>query len=54
MLHKLLIKAFGLKKVIEDELKEEYFPVPKYIHCCSGEEEKQVIKAKKELQKKAR
>jgi len=53
MFRKFLIKAFGLREVVEDQLKEELFPAPHYIRCCSGEEEKRTVQKKKDLHKKS-
>ena len=52
MVRKFLSSLFGMKDYIEEELQRECFPQPKYIRCCSGEEQKEVTKKKEDLEYK--
>jgi len=42
MLHKLLIKLFGLKDTIEDQIKKEIFIKPEYKWIYNTNKEKNV------------
>jgi len=52
MVRKFLSRLLGMRDYIEEELQKECFPTPKYIKCCSGEEQKETVKRKAELESK--
>ena len=52
MVRKFLSNFFGMKDYIEGELQKGCFTKPKYVKCCSGEEHKETLKKKKDLENK--
>jgi len=38
MFHKFLIKFFGLRDEVEDQIKSELFIEPQYVYCTELEE----------------
>lgn len=52
MVRKFLSNLLGMKDYIEEELQKECFPTPKYIRCCLGEEHKETVKKKTDLESK--